>query len=160
MMFCDGAKRDEVGADDRTDDAHAADGERHQHHDRLHVAGGEDLGQQHGGDDGDGIGLEQIGGHAGAVADIVADIVGDHGRIARIVLGDAGFDLADEVGADIRTLGEDAAAKAREDGDQRGAEAERHQRLDGRARIEAEMLQDEVVDRRRRAGRGRRPAGR
>ena len=39
-----------------------------------------------------------------AVADIVADIVGDGGRFARIVLGDAGFHLADEIAADIGTL--------------------------------------------------------
>ena len=49
----------------------------------------------------DGVGLEQVGGHAGAVADVVADVVGDHGRVARVVLGDARLDLADEVGADV-----------------------------------------------------------
>ena len=86
-------------------------------------AGEEDRGQQHGGDDGHGIGLEQVGGHAGAVADVVADVVGDHRRIARIILGNAGFDLADQVGADVGALGEDAAAETGEDGDQRGAEA-------------------------------------
>ncbi len=86
-------------------------------------AGEEDRGQQHGGDDGHGIGLEQVGRHAGAVADIVADVVGDDGGVARIVLGDAGLDLADEVGADVGALGEDAAAETGEDRDQRGAEA-------------------------------------
>ena len=97
---------------------------------RRGIAGEEDRRQQHGGDDGHGVGLEQVGGHAGAVADIVADVVGDHGRVARVILGDAGLDLADQVGADIGALGEDAAAETGEDGDQRGAEAERHQRLD------------------------------
>ena len=47
-----------------------------------------------------------------------------HGRVARVVLGNAGFDLADEVGADVRTLREDAAAESREDRDQRAAERE------------------------------------
>ncbi len=93
-----------------------------------------DRGEHHGGDDGHHVGLEQIGGHAGAVADIVADIVGDGRRVARIVLGNAGLDLADEIAADIGALGEDAAAETGEDGDQRRAEAERHQRVDHLAR--------------------------
>ena len=86
--------------------------------------------EHHGGDDGHRIGLEQVGRHARAVADIVADIVGDGRRVARIVLGNAGFDLADEIGADVGALGEDAAAETGEDRDQRGAEAERDQRVD------------------------------
>ena len=93
-------------------------------------AGEEDRGQHHGRDDGHHIGLEQVGRHAGAVADVVADIVGDNRRVAGIVLGNAGLNLADEVGADVRTLGEDAAAETREDRDQRGAEAEPDQRID------------------------------
>ena len=80
--------------------------------------------------DGHRVGLEQVGGHAGAVADVVADVVGDGRRVARIVLGDAGFDLADEVAADVGALGEDAAAETGEDRDQRGAEAERDERVD------------------------------
>ena len=50
--------------------------------------------------------------------------------IARIVLRNAGLDLADEVGADVGALGEDAAAETGEDRDQRGAEPERDQRVD------------------------------
>ncbi len=73
--------------------------------------------------DGDRIGLEQVGGHAGAVADVVAHVVGDRRGVARVVLGNAGLDLADQVGADIGALGEDAAAEPGEDRDQRGAEA-------------------------------------
>ena len=98
--------------------------------DRL--AGEIDRGEHHRRDDRHGIGLEQVGGHAGAVADIVADVVGDGGRVARIVLGNAGLDLADEVAADVGALGEDAAAETGEDRDQRGAEAERDQRVDDR----------------------------
>ena len=87
----------------------------------------EDRGQNHGRDGGHRIGLEQVGRHAGAVADIVADIVGDGRRIAWIVFRNAGFDLADQIAADVGALGENAAAKPREDRNQRGAEAERHQ---------------------------------
>ena len=85
--------------------------------------------EQHRRDDRDRVGLEQVGGHAGAVADVVADVVGDHRRVARVVLGNAGFDLADEVRADVGALGEDAAAESREDRDQRAAEREADQRV-------------------------------
>src|SRR3546814_15316525 len=67
----------------------------------------------------------KIGGHARAIADIVPDVVGDDGGVARIVLGDSRLDLADQIRADISRLGEDAAAKPREDRDQRRAERER-----------------------------------
>ena len=96
--------------------------------------------EQHHGDRGHGVRLEQVGGHAGAVADVVADVVRDHGRVARVVLGDARLDLPDEVGADVGGLRVDAAAESREDRDQRAAERE----------------PDQVVDRRRvRCGRAR-----
>ncbi len=119
------------GADDRGDDRDAAENQRVDRYLAGVVGGeGEDA-EQHHGDRGDRVGLEQIGGHAGAVADVVADVVGDHGRVARIVLGDPGLDLADQVGADVSRLGEDAAAETGEDGDQRATEAEADQRVDG-----------------------------
>ena len=74
--------------------------------------------------EGDAEALEQVGGHAGAVADVVAHVVGDGGRVAGVVLGDAGLDLADQVGADVGGLGEDAAADPQEQGQQRATEAE------------------------------------
>ena len=90
------------------------------------------LGEQHAGHERHRVGLEEVGGHAGVVADVVAHVVGDHGRVARIVLGDARLDLADEVGADVGGLREDAAAEAREDRDQRAAEGEADERVHGR----------------------------
>ena len=93
-------------------------------------AGEEDRGEHHGGDRGHRIGLEQVGRHAGAIADIVAHIVGDGGRVARIVFRNAGLDLADQIAADVGALGEDAAAEPGEDRDQRRAEAERNERID------------------------------
>ena len=86
--------------------------------------------EQHHGDRGHGIGLEQVCGHAGAVAHVVADVVRDHGRVARIVLGDAGLDLSDEVGSDVGGLRIDAAAESREDGDERAAEGQADQVVD------------------------------
>ena len=68
--------------------------------------------------------LEEVGAAAGAVADVVADEVGDDARVARVVLGDPGLDLADEVGADVGGLRVDAAAQLGEEGHEAGAEAE------------------------------------
>ncbi len=79
--------------------------------------------------DGAGVGLEEVGAHAGHVTDVVTDVVGDGRRVARVVLGDAGFDLADEVSADVSGLGVDAAADAGEERDRRGAEGEARERL-------------------------------
>ncbi len=145
------AEPHEIRADNRGDHAHGADGERIQHHVHDPVAAGEiDRGEHHGGDNGHHISLEQVGRHAGTVADIVADIVGYGRGVARIVLGNAGFDLAHEIAADIGALGEDAAAKTGEDGDQRGAEAERDQRVDDVPRRGAKpknLGEDEEIDR-------------
>jgi hypothetical protein len=58
-------------------------------------------GQDHGADVLGGRRLEEVGTAARAVADVVADEVRDDGRVARVVLGDARLDLADEVGADV-----------------------------------------------------------
>ena len=71
-----------------------------------------------------GGGLEEVRAAAGAVADVVADEVRDDARVARVVLGDALLDLADEVGADVGGLGVDAAAELGEERHERGAEAE------------------------------------
>jgi hypothetical protein len=43
----------------------------------------------------------------------VTDEVGDHGRVARVVLGDAVLDLADEVGAHVRRFRVDPTAELR-----------------------------------------------
>ena len=80
--------------------------------------------EQHHGHRRDRVGLEEVGRHAGAVADVVADVVGDDRGIARIVLGNSGLDLPDEVGAHVGRLRVDAAAETREHGDERAAERE------------------------------------
>src|SRR5699024_9903333 len=81
-------------------------------------------GQGHGGDHGAAVGFEDIRAHAGDVANVVADVVGNHARVARVVLGNAGLDLADQVGANVSRLGEDAATDAIEQRDHAGAHAE------------------------------------
>ena len=84
----------------------------------------------------DGVGLEQVRGHPGAVADVVAHVVGDRRGVAGVVLGDALLDLADQVGAHVGGLGEDAAADPHEHGEQRGAEAEALQHPRGLAGVD------------------------
>jgi hypothetical protein len=123
----------EAAADHRRDDADRSEQDRQRH--EIHVLGRIEPERGHARDrddhrrdDRSDVGLEQVGAHARDVADVVADVVRDHGRVARIVLGNAGLDLADEVGADVGGLGVDAAADAREQRDRRGAErvAEEH----------------------------------
>ncbi len=94
------------------------------------------------GDERDLVALEEVGSHAGAVTDVVAHVVGDRGRVAGVVLGDAGFDLAHEVGADVGRLREDAAAYSEEQREQRATEAEPDE--DRRRRV----LKDHDDDRR------------
>ncbi len=84
-----------------------------------------------GGHESDFVGLEDVGGHSRAVADVIADVVGDRRRVARIVFGDPGLDLADEVGSDVGGLGVDTASDAHEERGERSAEAEADQKLHG-----------------------------
>ena len=86
--------------------------------------------EQHDRDSGYRVGLEEIGSHAGAVADVVADVVSDDRRVARVILGNAGLDLTYQVGADVSGLGVDAAAETAEDADEAASETETDQELD------------------------------
>ena len=138
-----GAAADGEGADDRGDQRDAADDQRVGRH-RADLLEGQHA-EEHHRDRGHGVGLEEVGRHAGAVAHVVTDVVGDHGRVARVVLGDAGLDLAHEVRAHVGRLGEDAAAEPREDRDQRAAEAEAHQGVDRVALIDPGQDQHPVV---------------
>ncbi len=117
LLAADAGDRDAQHRGQRTDRGH----DQREHQALLAERG---LAQDERGDQRDGVGLEQVGGHAGAVADVVADVVGDGGGVARVVLGDRLLDLADQVGPDVRGLGEYAAADPHEHGQQGGAEAE------------------------------------
>ena len=110
----------EIAADNGSDDRYRAQGERIEN-ERFtqHVRCFQhQRAEHHGGDDRDDVRFEQIGGHAGAVADVVTDVVGDDRRVARVVLGDAGLHFADQVGAHVGAFGEDATAEPGKDGNQ------------------------------------------
>ena len=122
---------DEKCANDRGDDGEAAE------HQRIHHRALYDFrfrqhqcGEHHGRDDRDRIGFEQVSRHAGAVADVVADVVSDHCRVTRVIFGNSGFDFTHQIGTDVGTLGENAAAQTREDRNQRGTEGQTDQRFD------------------------------
>lgn len=118
---------------DREDADHGrdhADGGHDQREGEAEVAEG-GLAEDECGHQGDGVGLEEVGCHSRAVADVVAHVVGDGRGIARVVLRNALLDLADQVGADVGGLGEDAASDTHEHRDQRGPEAEALQDLGG-----------------------------
>jgi hypothetical protein len=115
----------DVHADDRGDDTDCRHDQREDQ--ALHPEGRAAQDQRR--DQRDGVGLEEVRGHAGAVAHVVTDVVGDGGGVARIVLRDALLHLADQVGADVGRLGEDAAADSHEHGQQCGAETEALQYL-------------------------------
>ena len=72
-------------------------------------------------------GLEEVGAAPGAVADVVADEVGDDGGVARVILGNADLHLPHQVGADVRRLRVDPAAELREKRHERRAKAKAHQ---------------------------------
>ena len=120
-----GPRLGDVDADDRGDDADGRDDQRED----QPLGAERGAAQDQRGDQGHGVGLEEVCGHAGAVTHVVADIVGDGGGVAGVVLGDALLDLADQVGADVGRLGEDAAADAHEHGEHCRAETEALQHL-------------------------------
>jgi hypothetical protein len=134
----------EERTDHRRDDRSTAQHQRKDHTRRAGF-GCHHPAKQHGGDQGDRIGLEQVGGHAGAIADVVAHVVRDDRRIARVIFRDTGLDLAHEIRTDIRTLGEDAAAQTGEDRDERGAEGQADQRMQGMRALVAHVQQHAVV---------------
>ena len=79
--------------------------------------------QEHGGNQGDGVGLKEVGGHTCAVAYIVSHVVRDHRRISWVVLWDARFDLAHQVSAHISAFGENTtpqSCKNRDEGRTKG----------------------------------------
>ncbi len=101
--------------------------------------------QDHGADVLSRGGFEDVRATARAVANVVANEVGDHGRVAGIVFGDASLNLADEIGAYIGRFGVNAAAKLREEGYQGCAKAKADQFI-GRGLRMLEAAEEEEED--------------
>ena len=100
---CDNGSENAAGGnDEREEDVHGFIVKK------LKSAGSDAEG--HCGDDSTDIALKEVGAHACNVAYIVADVIGDNSGVAGVVFGDACLDLADEVGADVSSLGVDTAA--------------------------------------------------
>ena len=120
------ARLHQIHAEHRQQNAEPGDGERRDDGLELqrrlgHVGRGA---ERAGGEDRPAVGLEQVRAHARHVADVVAHVVRDDGRVARVVLRNAGLNLADEVRAHVRRLRIDAAADPREQRLQRRPHAE------------------------------------
>ena len=114
---------DEEGADDGAENTHGC----HDHgngHGLEGLTGEGGYAQGGGGDDGAYIGLIQVCTHTGYVSHVVAHVIGDDGRVAGVILGDARFHLAHKVRAHIGGLGENAAAYTSKQGHGAGAHAE------------------------------------
>jgi len=114
------SRGDGEDADDGGDHADGRDDQRQHQAEFPESRAAEDQGR----DEDHGVGLEEVGCHSRAVAYVVADVVGDGRGVTGIVLGDVLLDLADEIGADVGGLREDAAADAHEHGQQGRTEAE------------------------------------
>ena len=91
--------------------------------------GNDNCAEGHCGDDSSDIALEQVSAHACNVAYVVADVICDNCRVAGVVLGDACLDLADEVCADVSSLGVDTAADTGKQSDRACAEGEAEQNV-------------------------------
>src|SRR5579883_988278 len=87
--------------------------------------------------------FEEISTTPSAVTDVVSHQVGDHRSVTGIILGDVRFDLADEVGAHVGSLGVDTAAKLREESDEASAEAEANDLKRSELRVSQTTIQGE-----------------
>ena len=112
-----GHGRGEEGGNERGENTAGGDQQREHHVTPLGVQL-----LRHGGDDqrsarGLGEGAEQIGAHTGDITDVITDVIGNDSGVARIILGNASLDLADEISAHIGSLGVDTAAHSSEQSD-------------------------------------------
>ena len=109
------AELHEEVAHNRAQNTGTAEDQRKGHHGGLLLTGEKDRSQQHGGNERHGISLKEVRCHTRTVTDIVADVIGDNRGVAGVIFGNSRLDLANQIGTNIRTLGEDAAAQSRED---------------------------------------------
>jgi hypothetical protein len=87
------------------------------------------------------IGLEDIRAHTRHVANVIAHVVGDDAGIARVVLGNAGFQLTHQVRAHVGALGENTAADTGKERHAGGAHTETVNRVGGLGVAAEEKIQ-------------------
>ena len=122
------ARLDKEGSNNGSNDGNATKNQRIKNR-VVTRTGDHEPSQEHGRHHGNGVGLEQVCRHTGAVAHVVTHVVGDNGRVARVILRNTGFHLAHDICAHISTFGEDAATQTGEDGNQRATKGKPHQRM-------------------------------
>ena len=101
--------------------------------------------ERRGGNDGTDIRFVKVGAHARYVANIVANVIRDNGGIAGVVFRNARFEFANEVGADVRRFGKDAAANAGKQRHGGSAHAKRQHGGGNALNIEVEAIGEQVV---------------
>ena len=132
---------DEHNTDDGREDGYAAQRKRIENGRRSSLEQRE--GQHHGRYRRDRVGLEEICGHTGTITDIVPHVISDYGRIAWVVFRNPGFDLADEVGSDVRGLCIDPPTDPGKHRDQTAAESQAEQGMD-RLFLPGDRLSDRI----------------
>ena len=127
-----------IDADDGQEDAHSGYQHGGYHGFLLHRGVGREgrCAERGGGEDGPGIGFVEIGAHSGHVAHVVAHVVGNGGRVARVIFRDARLHFSHQVCAHVGRLGIDSAAHAGKKRLARSAHAEGQHR----GRDEDELL--------------------
>ena len=111
-----------AGDHDAQDSGDGADGGNDEREDQTVLAEG-GLSEDERGHQGHRVGLEEVSGHTGAVAHVVAHVVGDGGGVAGVVLGIPVRPCRQDH-AHVGGLGEDATADPHEHGQEGGTEAE------------------------------------
>ena len=112
----------------RKENSHRSDQHRGEHGFELHIPGESCRPERRRGEDRAAIAFIEVGAHAGHVAHIVAHVIGDGRRIARIVFGNTRFDFTYQVGAHIGRFRVNSAADTREQRLRRGTHTESQHR--------------------------------
>ena len=118
----------DVDEHDATDRAEHRDSAEHKWiNNRCWISRQRQRADQNRADQTDRVGFKNVRRHARAIAHVVAHVIRDRGRIARIIFFQAFLDFADEIGADVRGFGINAATESREHADQTRAQRESDQ---------------------------------
>ncbi len=118
------------GSDDGSENAACCDDQREDNGELGELCDdGSNCAERHCGDDSADIALEEVCAHARDVADVVTDVISDNCGVTGVILGDARLDLADEVCADVSSLGVDTAADTCKQSDRACAEGEAEQNV-------------------------------